>query len=78
MYSHVSLKVMLVLKHPRADVTLERLDVTNIMKCGKVLFQVAFLGKLPAANLALVLGVRVFGFTAASLSMRRVVVNADS
>ena len=61
------------------NVTLEGLDVTNTMNRWQVYFQVAFLCKLPAANLALVSGVRMLGSrrSAAALSMRRVVVSAD-
>ena len=76
--SNVSVKNMFVLKHPRATVTLEGLHFTNIMYCWQVLFQGAFLGKLPAANLALVSGVRALrSAAAAALSMHRVVVSAD-
>ena len=49
----VLLKMILALEHTRANVTLEGLDVTNIMNCGQVCFQVALLCKLPAANVAL-------------------------
>ena len=34
----VPLQVTLALEHARAQVTLERLDVTNTMYCGKVGF----------------------------------------
>ena len=60
---------------------MEGLDITNTMHCGEVCFQVAFLCKLPAANLALVSGVRMLrsaaAAAAAALSMRRVIVSAD-
>ena len=71
---HVSLHVMLVLKHSRANVTLEGLDVTNTMDSGQVSVQVAFLCKLPAANLALVSGARALR---SAVSMRRIVVSVD-
>ena len=74
---HVSLHVMLVLKHSRANVTLEGLDVTNTMDSGQVSVQVAFLCKLPAANFTVVSGVRMLSSATAALSMRRVVVSAD-
>ena len=73
--SNVSVKNMFVLKHPRATVTLEGLHVTNTMHRGQVRVQVAFLCKIPAANLALVSGVRAL--RSAALSMRRVVVSTD-
>ena len=76
--SEVSVKNMFVLKHSRATVTLEGLHFTNIMYCWQVLFQGAFLGKLPAANLALVSGVRMlWSAVAAAVSVRGVVVSAD-
>ena len=60
------------------NVTLEGLDVTNTMNRRRVSLQTAFLCKLPAANLALVSGVRMLRSAAtAALSMRRVVVSAD-
>ena len=74
--SNVSVKNMFVLKHPRATVTLEGLHFTKAMHRGQMSVQVAFLCKLPAANLALVSGVRALG-SAAALSMSRVVVSAD-
>ena len=40
--------------------------------------QIAFRRKLPAANLALVPGVKTLGSAAAALSMRRVVVSVES
>ena len=73
------LKGVLVFCYIRTDVTLERLTVTNTMNRRQVLCQVAFLCKLPAANLALVPGVRMLSSAAAAaaLRMRRVVVSAD-
>ena len=76
----VPLQVMLALEHARADVTLEGLDVTNTMYCGQVCGEISFQSKLPAANIALVSGVRMLwsaSAAAAALSMRRVVVSAD-
>ena len=70
-------KIAFLLKHTRANVTLEGLDVTNTMNHRQVSLQTAFLCKLPAANLALVFGVRMLWSAAAALSMRRVVVSAD-
>ena len=62
----------------RTHVALESLDVTNAMNGSKVELQAAFLCELPAANLALVSGVRMFGSAPASaLSMHRVIVSAD-
>ena len=75
---YVIVTVLFVLKHPRANVTLESLDVTNTMNSRQMTSQVSFVRKFPTANLALVPGVRMFWFgTAATLSMRRVVVSAD-
>ena len=51
--SKVVLKIILALKHPGANVTLEGLHVTNIMYCGQVRFQVPLMCKLSAANVAL-------------------------
>ena len=73
----VVLKIVFALKHPRANATLERLDVTNTMNRRQVPGQIAFIHKLPAANLALVSGVRTLRSAADALSMRRVVVSAD-
>ena len=75
----VPIKALLVLEHARANITLEFLDITNTMHSGQVPFHVTFLGKLPAANLALVLGVRMlwFGDAAATSSMRCFVVGAN-
>ena len=73
----VVIKMMLELKHPRADVTLEGLDVTNTMNRRQVPLQMAFMHKLPAANFALVSGVRMLWSAAATLRMRGVVVSAD-
>ena len=73
---HVTNELRFLLEHPRADVTLEGLDVTNAMYNGQVLSHALFHCELPTANLTLVSGVRVFG-SAAALSMCRVVVSAD-
>ena len=75
----VPIKALLVLEHARANVALEFLDITNTMHGGQVLFQVMFLCKLPAANLALVRCVRVLwsAEAAAASSMRRFVVGAN-
>ena len=75
----VALKNMLVLEHPRANVTLEGLYFTNTMYSRHVLFQIALFCELPAANLALISGIRMLrsAVAAAALSMRRVVVSAD-
>ena len=54
------------------DVTFKSLDVTYAMNRWEVSLQIAFIHKLPAANLAL-----VTSFSSGSLSVRRVVVNAD-
>ena len=55
MYSfQVSAQDMLVLKHQRANVTLESLDVTNTVDSGYMALQATFLRELSAANLELV------------------------
>ena len=72
----VILQTKLVLEHPGTNVTLEGLDVTHTMDSGYMALQATFLRELPAANLALVSGVRMLRF-ADALSMRRVVVRAD-
>ena len=77
-YVKVSSKSAFPFENTRAYVTLESLDVTNTMKSCHMALQVTFFRELPAANLALVSGVRMFWFgAAAALSMRRVVVSAD-
>ena len=54
MYSFIMfLKVKLVSKRFRANVTLERFYVTNAMKSCYMALQATFLRELPAANLAL-------------------------
>ena len=74
----VTSELRLLLEHPRANVTLKSLDVTNTMYSGHVLFQIALFCELPAANLALVSGVRMlWSRWPAALSMRCVVVSAD-
>ena len=73
----VSFEVMLELEHPRANVTLEGHSLTHAMYSSHVTNQFALFSKLPAANLALVPGVRMLRSDAAFLSMRRVVVSAD-
>ena len=71
-------EVALIFSLLRADVTLEYLDVTSTMNRRQMSLQNVFLHKLPAANLALVSGVRMLSSAAASaLSMRRVIVSAD-
>ena len=66
----------LVFKNTRADVTLERFDVTIDMNSGQVSLQVVFTHKLPAADLTLVLGVRVL-WSFRGLSVHHVVVSGD-
>ena len=74
----VILQTKLVLEHPGTNVTLEGLDVTHTMDSGYMALQATSLRELPAANLALVSGVRMLrSAAAAALSMRRVVVSAD-
>ena len=68
-------KSAFLLKHARANVTLEGLDIANAMNRRQVPLHIPFMHQLLAANLALVSGVRML--RSASLSMRRVVVSAD-
>ena len=61
-----------------ANLTSKAFDVTDTVSATHVLTQPLTTRELPAANLALVPGVRMFWSTAAAaLSMRRVVVSAD-
>ena len=68
----VILQDVLVLEHPRANVALEGLDVTNTMHSCQVNVQVAFRSKLLLANLTL-----KSCLISWSLCVRRVVVRAD-
>ena len=71
----VLLKMMLVLEHPRANVTLEGLDVTNTMDSRQMTLQLVSIYRFLAANLALE---RSFtGLSSYSGRVRRVVVSAD-
>ena len=69
-------QVALFIEDSCTDVAFEGLDITNSMNRRKVIPQMVFMHKLPAANLTLVSGVRALWFTA-TLSMRRVVVHTD-
>ena len=75
----VSFKVLFVLEHPRANVTLEGLDVTNTVNCRQVFLHITSIQELPAANFALVFGVRMLGWRPSSpaLSMCRVIMSID-
>ena len=68
-------KSAFLLKHARANVTLEGLDIANAMNRRHVPLHMVVMHQLLAANLALVSGVSML--RSASLSMRRVVVSAD-
>ena len=68
----VILQDMRVLKHPRANVTMEGLDVTNTMHSRQVNVQVALRSKLLLANLTL-----KSCLISWSLCVGRVVVSAD-
>ena len=78
-FFQMTLKVIIALEGLRANAALKGFDVTNFMNSSHVTMHFVFLHKLPAANLALVPGVRMLGSrrSAAALSMRRVVVSAD-
>ena len=73
----VVLKMLLLLKNQRANVTLKCLDVTDTVSVAHVVAQPPTSRELLATNLALVPGVRVLWSAAATMSMRRVVVCAD-
>ena len=72
----MSCQMMFVLKHLGTDVACERLDVTDAMHSSQVYFQHVSRCKLPAANVTVMLGVRMFS-SVAGLSVRRVVVSVD-
>ena len=73
----VLLKILLLLKNQRANVTLKCLDVTDTVSVAHVVAQPLTSREFLAANLAFVLGVPMLRFAAATMSMRRVVVCAD-
>ena len=70
-------KIVFSLEDLRANVALEGFYVTRTVNGSLVTKKCVLLGKFPAANLALVSGVRMLRSGAAALSMRRVVVSAD-
>ena len=70
----VLLKILLLLKNQRANVTLKCLDVTDTVSVAQVVAQPLTSREFLAANLAFVLGVPMLRFAAATMSMRRVVV----
>ena len=74
--SHVFLESIFAFKYTRADVTLERLDVTDAVNCSLVQVQTARLREPPAANVAFKPGVGMLR-SGEFLRVRRVVVSVD-
>ena len=75
----MSFKVPFPFENLPALVTLKRLDVTDTVNSRLVQLYFTLCHKLPAADIARVLGVRVFRWwrSAVILSVRRAVVSAD-